>query len=273
MSNITKGKYPDFLIVGFQKCGTTALVSYLSQHHDIFIPKLEIHYYEKTSFKNLDWYKSHFKSGKINGEKSPSYVFHAKEIFKDNPNVKLIFLFRNPVKRAYSEYWMNIINGTETRPFEKSVFDSKKNYIKTGLYSNYVTEFLKYFDNSQMMFIISENFYTNRIKITQDVFSFIGVKNIRIKKMRDVYKGGLPKYDCLTKLTGILSSYMWNTHNSCLFFLIKRIIPFLTLINKKKGYPEINIEIENKLKEYFKPYNNELKELLNIDIDKFWGKQ
>ncbi len=42
-----RGKYPDFLVIGAQKSGTTWLSSQLSQHPDIWIPPTkEIHYFD-----------------------------------------------------------------------------------------------------------------------------------------------------------------------------------------------------------------------------------
>jgi len=54
---------PDFLIIGAQKCGTTSLFYYLSQHPDLSLPKLkEIHFFDLNYEKGIDWYYSFFRS-------------------------------------------------------------------------------------------------------------------------------------------------------------------------------------------------------------------
>ena len=86
----TLGKWPDFLVCGFQKAGTSALSINLQQHPDIRIGRSshklcdfsqgkEINYFasipRNTYHLGDEWYKSHFHNdGKVWGECSPSYT-------------------------------------------------------------------------------------------------------------------------------------------------------------------------------------------------------
>lgn len=64
-----------------------------------------------------DWYRSFFsarESEKEAGEISPSYIMieeAPKRIHDWNPEAKLIFVFRDPVERAYSHYCMLLRGG------------------------------------------------------------------------------------------------------------------------------------------------------------------
>lgn len=121
-----KGKLPDFLVIGSQKCGTTYLWEILRQHPEIemaphylrikykknpvWIDKKEIGFFwDKRIFKKgVLWYKSLFnKNDKLQGEANPSYYaateFHER-MYKIIPNAKLILLIRNPVNRAFSAF-------------------------------------------------------------------------------------------------------------------------------------------------------------------------
>lgn len=113
----------DIIIGGFQKCGTTALHSFLSKHPKVIgsNPK-EVDYFNfDVKFnKGVDYYHSHFdhkpKFSKLRGykymEASPSYFTELNKgktperIYEYNKKVKLICLVRNPVDRAFSAWNM-----------------------------------------------------------------------------------------------------------------------------------------------------------------------
>jgi len=52
---------PDFILVGFSKCGTHSLFSYVTQHPNIGIPSRKGKYYFDASYwRGSGWYKAHF---------------------------------------------------------------------------------------------------------------------------------------------------------------------------------------------------------------------
>lgn len=112
----------DILIVGFQKCGTSALHNFLSNHPKIISsnPK-ESHFfsYDYRYQKGNEYYHSFFKNLSLKKdegvkflEASPSYIESKyykkalKRIKEYNPDVKVICLVRNPIERAYSAWIM-----------------------------------------------------------------------------------------------------------------------------------------------------------------------
>ena len=134
--NNDNGKLPDFIICGFQKCGTTALGHNLNQHPKVNVALTnhekakgshgkEFNFFcnetsitASTYYEGIDWYKSHFKQNRsLWGESSPNYgTSHTKPTFigtvpgvlgnmkKHLKNTKIIFSLRNPIYRAYSAY-------------------------------------------------------------------------------------------------------------------------------------------------------------------------
>src|SRR5215213_38705 len=83
------GTLPDFLIIGAQKCGTTALYDTLVQHPSVLPAyQKEVHYFDRYYNKGVLWYKANMpsKSAKrvaaakglkpIAGEAAPSYIYH-----------------------------------------------------------------------------------------------------------------------------------------------------------------------------------------------------
>ena len=114
---------PSFFIVGAPKCGTTSLCKYLEQHPDIFIPSIKELYYfctdstGKKRANTLEEYLSFFEGGKgkLCGEGSVWYLFSkeaASEIYKFNPEAKIIIMLREPVSLMYSLHSMHLANGS-----------------------------------------------------------------------------------------------------------------------------------------------------------------
>jgi hypothetical protein len=114
--NVLKGRFPDFLIIGSAKSGTTTLYECLQRHPNIFLPALkEPQFFSKNSVfeQGAAWYKALFaqaEDSQICGEASTTYTRwpHTpdvpRRIMNLLPNPKFIYLMRNPVERAYSHY-------------------------------------------------------------------------------------------------------------------------------------------------------------------------
>lgn len=128
-------RLPDFIIAGAMKAGTTSLHHILKHHKHVFLPEDEIfffdlddiqqhpdffmdargkwifHDYERHYQDYLEWYSSFFESaddGQVIGDDSTTYMASRKapqRIARLLPDVKLIFMLRDPVVRAYSHYW------------------------------------------------------------------------------------------------------------------------------------------------------------------------
>ena len=122
-------KKPTFLIVGSAKCGTTALASILDTHPDCCMsrPK-EISYFQDTIDRQpnpnyaegWNWYQqyfSHYNGESMVGEATPSYSdrsrspMTAKRIHTFNPNIKIIYMVRDPLQRQISAWKMQYDGG------------------------------------------------------------------------------------------------------------------------------------------------------------------
>jgi len=110
-------KLPNFLIVGAAKSGTSTLIGYLRRHPQIFMANSEIHFFDldENFNRGLGWYSNFFAKAKGEiaiGEKTPGYTYHSfapqasLRIHQHFPEMKLIWIFRDPVERVYSHLWM-----------------------------------------------------------------------------------------------------------------------------------------------------------------------
>jgi hypothetical protein len=99
---VEEEKLVDFLIIGAQKAGTTALAKNLNKHPEIFV-KNECQFFTFCWDYGVDWYRKQLLSTKrLIGEKTPEIIYcddcatRVKEIC---PHAKFILCLRDPVKR------------------------------------------------------------------------------------------------------------------------------------------------------------------------------
>jgi len=185
------GPLPTFLICGSPKVGTTALYEYVRQHPDVFIsiPK-ETGFFHKNYHRGEDWFRSHFndwEGEEAIGEASvmtmptPGAEERVAELI---PDARLIFLLRDPVGRAYSDYLFNLQQGWI--PPDVSFHDLIRNnvdvkgysgeaVIDRGLYLKHLRRFREHFERSQMRILLSEKLKNDINRVLRFVFSFIDV--------------------------------------------------------------------------------------------------
>jgi hypothetical protein len=101
---------PDFLVISPAKTGSTWLADNLRCHPQLFVPAVkEVKYFSSYCDDfDLDWYLEHFVAagGRLKGEASPSYALlppaRLRQLRRLLPGVKLVFLLREPLARAWS---------------------------------------------------------------------------------------------------------------------------------------------------------------------------
>jgi hypothetical protein len=119
---------PNFLIVGAPRCGTTALARSLGAHPQVFMADVkEVRFFGAGGGVNLDAYARHFAPGRGSarvGEATPTYLYDevaVEQMAAALPEALLIVILREPVDRAYSQYWLSRSLGDEARSFEEAV--------------------------------------------------------------------------------------------------------------------------------------------------------
>jgi Sulfotransferase domain len=110
--------FPDVVIIGAQRSGTTSLLRWLSARPDVARAwKKEVHYFDNHYPRGLRWYRSHFafrRAGRMNCESSPYLLLHPlapARVARDLPDARFIAVLRDPVERAISNHWLRRRNG------------------------------------------------------------------------------------------------------------------------------------------------------------------
>jgi hypothetical protein len=127
---------PEFLVIGCNRCATTALHRALIAHPLIVPPTFHkaVGYFDLNYHRGDRWYRGHFPTQAVAThrareygrppmamETSNYYFDHplaAGRIANDLPDVKMVAILRNPVERAHSAYRHNANRGMETESFE-----------------------------------------------------------------------------------------------------------------------------------------------------------
>jgi hypothetical protein len=243
------GSLPDFVIIGAQKCGTTAFYHLLTKHPNVERAGVrEVHYFDNHFGKGIEWYRGCFpqpgwKDGRrsITGEKTPSYLFHpqaAERMAQVVPQARLIALLRNPVDRAYSHYHHEKRRGRETRSFEEAVREEEarllkeenepseherqsstshrppSNLLARGIYVDQLLHWSKFFDDEQMLVLKSEDFFkrtTDTLKLVQD-FLDLPYRKLDLQRRRTK-----ERYDPMDPATRRRLEAFFEPHNQRLY--------------------------------------------------------
>ena len=182
-------KFPDFIIIGAPKCGTTPLWFSLDKHPDItMIPRspghTEMHFWGKQLFKSkgVDWYKSLFH-GKICGEKTPGYWIRKNSMVQIKqyiPDVKLIMCVRHPTERAYSNYKMNVKSRKVPGTFTENLF--LKRYFDAGQYMKHLNaNVLSIFKKEQLHISVTEWMKKDTVNEMNKIYKFLELPNLNIE--------------------------------------------------------------------------------------------
>jgi hypothetical protein len=178
--------FPDFLGIGAQKSGTTWLNANLRSHPDIFLTEEELHYFDWNYWTPLRHYSEVFseQDAAVSGEITPGYsilpVHRIRLIHALRPDLKLIFLMRDPIERAWSQARMNLVKLTDREydevPDEKFLDHfTQSRSLKRGDSLQILENWLTVFPEDQLHVDFFARIDDDPQGLLKDVFSFLGV--------------------------------------------------------------------------------------------------
>lgn len=194
------GQLPDVLILGPQKTGTTALLTFLDQHKSVRLSLKSPKHFEETQFlsgkdyfNGLDFYRSYWppqnNSEVLQIDKSSTY-FHSelapRRAYALIPSAKLIVLALEPGERAYSWYQHQRAHNdriAETYTFDevlqanensiKLLRELKRHCLNPGHYAQYIEKWLLFYPSSQLLIADGNELKRNPVKTLQTVQEFL----------------------------------------------------------------------------------------------------
>ena len=182
----TGHRLPNFIVIGTMKGGTTSLWEYLRAHPQVFMPDAkEIQFFSNPGRyeRGLDWYREHFADATDEiavGEASTNYTKHprrtgtAGRIADVMPDVRLVYMLRNPIARIRSHYVQLVHGHGERRPISVVVRENPE-LLDISRYRMQIDQYLEHFEASQILVITSEALHADRQRTLARVFAFLGV--------------------------------------------------------------------------------------------------
>jgi hypothetical protein len=200
-------RLPDFIIAGAPRSGTTWLYALARCHPQIAmaepaVPEPKFFLVDALWQRGIDYYSTRWfdtlSAGKVLGEKSTSYLESpevAERMYGVLPQVKLIFLLRNPVDRAYSNYLWSRQNGLESETFEQALALEEQRdrdlpedlryarphaYFSRGLYAEHLIRFYDRFPSEQILVLKHEDLATYPERLAANFHRFLGVSEMPV---------------------------------------------------------------------------------------------
>ena len=293
-------RYPQFIVAGTARAGTTSLNSYLLQHPEIYLPVVkEPCFYtfagEKIDYKNgkfafaltsIEDYAKLYKKAlqsQITGDISTPYLYkhqktihNLKKFHDDYSSIKIIIILRNPTDRAYSQYLWRVRDGREELTFEQAIAAEpqrmKENYsfdyfyVDRGMYFEQVKAYIENFKSVKI--VLFEDLKDRTSETLASICDFLNVDNEFVFVKRTEQNASfLPKSTLLNKLLTIESKTK--------FKLLSRIPEnvrttikeqFMRLNSSEKKNPEMSPLTREKLKNIYREDLIKLEKLIARDL-------
>ncbi len=305
-------RFPDFIIGGAPKCGTTSLHFILNQHPNIALPDDEIHFFDaddptthpdfftRDSAGRLahydvespvfrDHYAKKFEAlinTKIIGEDSTTYLMSPAappRIRSLLPAARVIFMLRDPVARAYSQYWHSVTRGRATQSFEEALC-TDLSIILGSTYLAGLERFRACLPAEQIKIILFEDFLTDQQRVIDEVSAFLGVERMKVRQdaswfnrsMYPIWLGGQLSLNRIGRHVAALRyrNHLASRHSARSRFMgrlhyhwFRRVNPLLLKASKPK---KMQPETRTYLTQHLSRRNDGLSAFLDRDLGAVW---
>lgn len=231
-----------------------------------------------------DHYKALFSkvsNEKAIGEISNSYMIcpsSAWEIYKYNPNAKILVVLRNPIRRAWSQYLMNLreSKSSEADFIEEIKTDHQANpkgwgvnhqYLELGMYAQQLKPYINLFGRDYVLPVFYEEYRNNPDEVLEKITAFLEVdSNFTFDFSTESNKASMPRSKVVNKL--LVSSGLVKA--------VKDLTPkklrsgFAKILYSDKNMPTIQASQVDWLRSYYEKEVKDLSELIGQDATEFW---
>jgi len=294
----------DFVCIGAQKAGTTKLHDIFKNHDSVYLPdEKEAHFFEIEELykKGINYffntfYNKHIINKQIAGLFDPNLQLdklYIKRIIDEFPKIKILFVLRNPVTRAYSHYKMSKLRGFETNDFLSAIEleDSRlknpkeyhqgyktktkghfeKNhfgYVSRGLYYELLSFLKENMKKSNYKIILFEDLIYNLDEISNSICDFLNIPHFEYKidrkksnESRDVRCKWVNSFIKESTFSKIMKAFTSKKIRSKL----KKII---IKLNSKKSINKTDLDYNTKKLIFDKYFKNEINKIeLDFHLD------
>ena len=269
---------PTFIGIGAPRSGTTWLHKLLDSHPDVYMPtrRKEIRFFDQYYERGPDWYETlfppaeHANKYKALGEISPQYLEYGKcpeRIFTTLPESRLIVLLRHPVNRAYSQYGFFVQRRNFRGSFEDFLAERPR-ALKRGFYSRYLKRFLHFFDRSQILSLLFEDIFKDKIRTQQTIADFLEIATDKFPPSvanSKVNASSVPRFQFLYGFIAKTGQQFrkWRLEPVVDLFMRTNIH---RILERGNSLPPLEKELKQRLSRSYKDEFDELEHCLQIDL-------
>ena len=253
-------RLPSVFMIGVAKCGTGTFNSFLHLHPSIVNKMDTISYFDEHYDKDLEWYRQQMlpsKEGQVVIERAVGYINREETLDKlkqYNSSVKLLVILREPVEKTlswYGEYLSSRKDKNETLlEFEDIVLkpggeqlNTASVPIKTGRFSESLARCYDRFPKKQIHIIDGDKFVQEPYVELKKVETFLNIDNFYTKDMF-----------IFDKDKGFYCPVLSDGEVKC------------KDARKGRKHIEISTDLREKMEIYFKPWNQELRQITGINF-------
>lgn len=189
---------PTLVVIGAMKCATSAVHEHLDGHPEVSMsrPK-ELNFFNGPDrpphgdeerwwltgqwHRGVAWYARQFDgTAPARGESSPAYTAPTSPEVPERmaavvPGARLLYLVRDPVERAVSQYLHHHREGDERRPLRQALLDPGSQYLARSRYHERVSPFLAWFRREQLHVVVQERLLREPDAVMAEVYRHVGV--------------------------------------------------------------------------------------------------
>lgn len=211
---------PEFVIAGAPKCGTSTLYDILTEHPRVRRgarkePTNFVHYPGSRLRAKMNYPIRWPGADFLVGDGSVEYFANPeapRNVHAVLPRARVIFLFRDPVKRAWSDYQMFARFGSDRGDFSANVRAAMRwlnepavlplvdaaarhawhpaRYVLCGWYARAVERWLEVFPRERCLFLVSEEFFADPVAAAARVLGHLGLPEVTLTPRPPARDGG-----------------------------------------------------------------------------------
>lgn len=309
-------KYPDFIIGGERRSGSTSLYEILKRHPQIGMhPISDLDYFidydlfsrTNPQLKEEQWdeeaqmakYRQEFEGlNGVVGQKDADLLWWKpahERLAKNLPTTKFIFILRNPVKRAESQYWNEFQKGREKKSFTEALQREENKqlskwetlhlqYKQRGRYLESLQHFLQFIPQERVLVVVLENLISNWDKEIQVICDFLGIEKQDKSVLQLVHTNKEPVMVIDPKYQNTLMEKAIQFYDRYADGIIRRVAKSKEhknqLRTKWKSFGKVSARETfatpkstlDDLYDYYQPFNEQLADFFNLDVSK-WNKK
>ncbi len=302
----TGNNIANFIIGGTEKAGTTSVFSYLSEH-----PSVSGSIEKETDFfrhnpvasaqETLDAYARHFRQGTgikppIVMEASPGYLGAAERVAPQVsellPNMKFLFILRNPIDRLYSSFnfHKNRLDLDAGLAFDDYIDRCMRYqqgasadalgmddwYLKTmefGCYAKYLRTYLSQFDRSQIQVMFFEDLQADVLAFMNELSQFLNIPcsfwdDYQFEKKNATFSGKNRALHKLAMYANEKAERVLRQRPA----LKSRIVALYKSVNQsQEGYDSMSDACRSQLSGYYMESNRDLISMIDSDLPDSWN--